>query len=168
MRAIRRSFSLAAAAALWGAAATVIASAAAAQTPSRRVEAGVASEKVTLLAQEDGWATALIQRDEAYFRRMLAPGFVYTEDDRLSTRDEVLRDMISPGDTVTAARNEGMAVHLSGATGVVTGLLIVQGRSRGARYEHRYRFTDTWVKQSNGSWQIFAAQDYLVPGPARR
>jgi hypothetical protein len=117
-----------------------------------------------LLRNEDGWAAALVKRDAAYFRRMLAPGFVYTEDAKVMSRDDVLRDAISGTDTVTAAHNEVMIVHQAGpVTAVVTGILVIEGRAAGKRFTHRYRFTDTWVKV-DGRWQIVAAQDYLIPG----
>src|SRR4051812_41094936 len=90
-------------------------------TPKRPAPSAVAQQ---LLRTEDGWAAALVKRDAAYFRRNLAPGFVYTEDAKLMTRDQVLRDAVSTTDTVTAARNEGMVVHEAGAsTAVVTGFL---------------------------------------------
>jgi hypothetical protein len=116
----------------------------------------------TLLELEDSWATALVKRDGVVFRRLLAPGFVYTEDDRLMSRDDVLHEVVSGSDTVTAANNEDMVVHDFGTTAVVTGWLIVRGRGSSGSFDRRYRFTDTWVKQ-NGTWRIVAAQDYLVP-----
>ena len=112
------------------------------------------STRRALLALEDGWATALVKRDTAYFRRTLAPGFVYSEDAKTFTRDQVLHDLVSPGEPVTEAHNEEMVVHDFGATAVVTGWLVVN--------RHRYRFTDTWVR-SAGRWRIVAAHDYLVP-----
>jgi ketosteroid isomerase-like protein len=128
-----------------------------------QVPVAIPSDRAKLLRLEDDWARALVQRDRSVFQRMLAPGFVYTEDDRLSTRQEVLRDIITQGDTVTAAHNEGMEPHLLVGTGVVTGILVIEGRTKGSAYIHRYRFTDTWVKQQDGSWKIHAAQDYLIP-----
>jgi ketosteroid isomerase-like protein len=117
-----------------------------------------------LIRNEDGWTAALVKRDGSYFRRMLSPTFVYTEDAKLMTRDEVLHEATAGADTVTAAHNEDMVVHEAGAvTAVVTGILVVEGRSAGARFLRRYRFTDTWVKQANGQWQMVAAQDYLMP-----
>ena len=116
----------------------------------------------SLLQLEDSWATALVKRDAAVFRRLLAQGFVYTEDDKLMSREDVLREVASGSDTVTAAHNEDMVVHEFGTTAVVTGWLIVQGHGSAGAFDRRYRFTDTWVKR-NGSWRIVAAQDYLVP-----
>jgi hypothetical protein len=119
-------------------------------------------DSLALVRLEDGWAQALVKRDGAFFSRTLAPGFVYTEDNRLMTRDEVIHEAITGADTVTAAHNEGMVVHLFGTTGVVTGLLVIEGRSNRIPFVRRYRFTDTWMKQTPG-WRIIAAQDYLIP-----
>lgn len=129
-----------------------------------RAQAAAQADKATLLRLENGWTTALVKRDTSYFTKTLASGFVYTEDDKLSTRDEVLRDIVTPSDTVTSAHNEVMVVHLFGRTAAVTGILVVNGRAGGMPYVHRYRFTDTWQKQKDGLWRIIAAQDYLIPG----
>ena len=118
---------------------------------------------VELIRLENQWATGLVKRDGALFDKLLGAKFVYTENDKLMRRADVLRDITSGTDTVTAARNEGMEVHEFGAvTAAVTGWLIVEGRGKGGPFTHRYRFTDTWVKRKAG-WQIVAAQDYLVP-----
>jgi len=37
----------------------------------------------TVLRLEDSWASALVKRDSVVFNRLLAPGFVYTENDQL-------------------------------------------------------------------------------------
>ncbi len=118
--------------------------------------------RTALLKLEDGWAAALVRRDASYFQRTLATGFVYSEDARSFTRAEVLQSLLDPADTVREAHNEAMAVHEFGGTAVVTGWLIVRGRNAGGPYEHRYRFTDTWMRQAGG-WRIVAAHDYLTP-----
>ena len=135
-----------------------LAARAAAQSPA----GSSAASQSTLLKLEDSWATAMVKRDGRTFDRLLAPGFVYTEDAALMSRSDVLHEMTAGADTVSAAHNEGMKVHLFGSTGVVTGWLVVKGRGKSGAFEHRYRFTDTWTEKS-GTWQIVAAQDYLVP-----
>lgn len=120
----------------------------------------------TLLQLEDDWAVALIHRDAAVFGRLLADGFIYTEDDRTMTRDDVLHDIVAGPDTVKTAHNEDMRVHRFGATAVVTGWLVVGGNGPSGTFDRRYRFTDTWVRRA-GRWQIVAAHDYLVPAPHR-
>ena len=121
-------------------------------------------EARVLLQLEDDWALALIRRDATVFRRLLADGFIYTEDDRTEGRDDLLRDIVAGPDTVEAAHNEEMRVHRFGSTAVVTGWLIVRGRGASGPFDRRYRFTDTWVRRG-GRWQIVAAHDYLVRTP---
>ena len=130
-----------------------------AQKKEKEVKPGA----VELTRLEDAWASGLVKRDGALFDKLLAKNFVYTENDKLMRRAEVLNGITSGSDTVTAAHNEGMEVHqFGGSTAAVTGWLIVQGHGSGGAFTHRYRFTDTWVKRKAG-WQIVAAQDYLAP-----
>jgi len=120
------------------------------------------TEAQVLLRPEDDWALGLIRRDAAVFRRLLADGFVYTEDDRTVGRDDVLRDIAAGPDTVETAHNEDMKVHRFGRTAVVTGWLVVSGHGPKGPFTRRYRFTDTWVRRDR-RWQIGAAHDYLLP-----
>ena len=122
------------------------------------------ADSAALIKLEDDWARALVRRDTAAFQRLLAPGFVYSENDQTMTREEVLRGIVMGPDTVTAARNEDMKVHRFGTTALVTGWLVVQGRGPTGVFEHRYRYTDTWM-QTGTRWQIVGAHDYLAPSP---
>jgi len=116
----------------------------------------------TVLDLEEAWAKGVVKRDAATFKRLLAPGFVYTEDDRVQTGDQLTQDIISGADTVTEARNEQLQTRAFDNAMIVTGWLVMQGHDGGKPFTRRYRFTDTWLKRS-GQWQIIAAQDYLVP-----
>jgi ketosteroid isomerase-like protein len=120
------------------------------------------ADSSALVKLEDDWARALVRRDTATFQRLLAPGFVYSENDQTMTREDVLRGIVSGPDTVTAAANEEMKVHRFGTTALVTGWLAVRGRGPDGAFERRYRFTDTWMKRGN-KWQIVGAHDYLAP-----
>lgn len=116
-----------------------------------------------LLRLEDDWASALVRRDTVVFTRLLADGFVYTENDQMMDRAAVLHAVGAGSDTITAARNEEMRVHRYGpVTAVVTGWLVVRGRGANGPFDRRYRFSDTWVKRAR-QWQIVAAQDYVAP-----
>ena len=141
-----------------------LASAATAQQP--KAAAPRSPDERAVLDLEEGWAKAVVKRDAATFRRLLAPGFVYTEDDRVQNAEQLTRDIVSGTDTVTDARNEALETRTFDNTMIVTGWLILRGRSGGKPFERRYRFTDTWLKRG-GRWQIIAAQDYLVPAGAR-
>src|SRR3989454_5402979 len=115
-----------------------------------------------LLRLEDDWTVGLTHRDAAVFRRLLADGFIYTEDDRTVGRDDVLRDVVAGPDTVETAPNEDMKVHRFGTTAIVTGWLVVAGHGPKGAFSRRYRFTDTWVRRG-GAWGVDAGHDYLVP-----
>lgn len=122
--------------------------------------------RAALVDLENAWARALVRRDVSTFQRLLAPAFVYTENDQLMTRQQVISS-ITGSDTITEAHNEDMVVHpYATNAAVVTGWLVVRGRNAAGRFLHRYRFTDTWVA-TNGRWQIVAAQDYLAPAATR-
>jgi ketosteroid isomerase-like protein len=140
--------------------AVLTASAATAQvTPAKKPTfAEIATTTVTRL--EDSWASALVRHDRPTFERLLAPKFVYTEDTTTMDRATALRGILA--DVVTEAHNDSMEVHIFSSMAVVTGWLTVKGRAKDGPFEHRYRFTDVWMPRS-GSWQIVAAQDYLVP-----
>jgi hypothetical protein len=124
--------------------------------PGRPVE----TTSQTLLRLEDGWATGLVRRDSAFFERILATGFVYSEDAKTFTRAEVLQGLFA--DTVTGGRNEDMKIHDFGTTAIVTGWLTLQGHGTSGTFDRRYRFTDVWMRRG-GRWQMVGAHDYLVP-----
>ncbi len=120
-------------------------------------------DRAAIVRLENGWTTALTKRDRTYFDRVLDPNFIYTENDRVMSRAQVISDLMTGGDIVTSAGNEDMVVHMFGTTAVVTGILHAGGKSGYRPFLRRYRFTDTWVKKADGTWQIVAAQDYLLP-----
>ncbi len=130
----------------------------------RSVPQASSSDQTRTLAPiklEDEWTTALIKRDARMFDRLLAPGFVYTENASVMNRNDVIKS-VTGSDRVESARNEGMRAHDFGDVQVVTGVLHLRGRGSEGKFDRRYQFTDTWQRR-NGRWQIIAAQDYLIP-----
>ncbi len=110
---------------------------------------------------EDQWTSALVNRDTRTFDRLLAPGFVYTENGTVMRREDVIKSVSGP-DRVDWARNEGMKAHDFGDVQVITGVLHLRGKAKQGSFDRRFQFTDTWQRR-NGRWQIIAAQDYLIP-----
>ena len=53
-------------------------------------KAATASPAAELIRLENQWTTGLVKRDRALFEKLLAPKFVYTENDKLMSRAEVL------------------------------------------------------------------------------
>lgn len=129
-----------------------------AQTPAAPRSAAARA----LFRLEDGWTSALVHRDTAYFRRTLAPGYVYSDETGVADRAQTLAQVLPPGDTVDHAANENMRAHVYGTTGVVTGILVTRGRGAHGPFQHRYRFTDTWIRRG-GRWLMVASQDYDIP-----
>lgn len=66
-----------------------------AQTKVKEVKPGA----VELLRIENSLAAGLVKRDSALFNRFLAPKFVYTENDVLIRRDEMLKMVTAGSDT---------------------------------------------------------------------
>jgi ketosteroid isomerase-like protein len=118
------------------------------------------------VALEDEFARAVVKRDAANLERLLAKGFVYTENDETMTREALVAALTTGAERVESAANEGMTVHDFGSACVVTGWLVTRGQAAGRPFSRRYRFTDTWQRQ-DGQWKLIAAQDYLVPDPGR-
>lgn len=141
--------------------ALVLAGSLAAQTPTAHPSHAAArsDDERALYRLEDGWATALVRRDTAYFRRTLAPAYVYSDEQGVADKQQTLAEMTATGDTVDQAANEEMRAHVYGTTGVVTGILVTSGRGKDGAFRHRYRFTDTWIKRG-GRWIMVASQDY--------
>ena len=115
----------------------------------------------TPIQLEEEWGAALVRRDTVAFGRLLAPGFVYTENASVMNREEIIKS-VTGADTVESARNEGMQVHDFGDVQVITGVLHLRGKGKDGPFDRRFQFTDTWQRR-DGSWQVIAAQDYLIP-----
>ena len=113
------------------------------------------------LQREEEWTRGLVARDPKAFDRVLAPGFVYTEDAGVMSRDDVIASATGE-DTTTWAGNEAMKVHDFGDTQIITGVLHVKGKNKSGPFDRRYAFTDTWQNR-DGTWQLIGAQDYVIP-----
>lgn len=119
------------------------------------------NDSTEILQLEDEWASALVKRDIGLFSRVLAEGFIYTENDIVYVRDSVIKYVAYGTDTVESAHNEEMQVHMFGKTAVVTGWLVVNGHGEGGNFNRKYRFTDTW-SYIDDRWQLIAAHDYIA------
>ena len=130
--------------------------------PFGRVSAQASRASRQLYRLEDQWAAALVKRDSSFFRRTLHPDYVYSDERGTFNRDQVIAEQVGGTDTVEYAANEDMRAHVHGTSAVVTGILIVRGRGKDGRFEHRYRYTDTWMSAKQG-WLMIASQDYDIP-----
>lgn len=128
--------------------------------------AGESATHRHLYALENEWAQGVVKRDAAAVRRLVAPRWIYSDESGTMNREQGIAAFTSGTDTVTAAGNDDMHAIVYGSTAVVTGILWMRGRGPAGEFEHRYRYTDTWMKLG-GRWQCIASQDYLLPAVAR-
>ena len=117
-------------------------------------------DSTRLLQLEDLIATCYVQYNAKTIEKLVAKGFIYSENDQTYTREQVLQQLSTPADKIESAVNEDMRVHLYGGTAIITGWLIVKGKNAEGSFEHRYRFSDVWMK-TNGDWQIIGAHDFI-------
>jgi ketosteroid isomerase-like protein len=111
-------------------------------------------------ALEDQWIQMAIQHDSAGYERLLAPAFVYTENDEVVPRAQLIKDMTRGTNTITSGKNEDLVVRVSGNTAIATGWLTLVGHGAQGDFNERYRFTDTW-QFLDGRWQVLGAHDYI-------
>jgi ketosteroid isomerase-like protein len=114
----------------------------------------VAKEMIRL---ENAWAAAEMKNDTAAVGALLAQDFIETSPDgALLTKAQVIQ-----GVTTTKSLSEVLGdyqVQVYGAAAVVHGVSTSTIKTAGGTEQHRYRFTDTWVKQTDGRWLCVAGQ----------
>ena len=120
----------------------------------------------TLYRLEDQWARAVVKRDAAAIRRLVAPRWVYSDESGMMNRDQGVAAFTTGTDTVAESGNEQMHAVVYGNTAVVTGILTMRGHGPQGAFARRYRYTDTWMKLG-GRWQCIASQDFLMPEGSR-
>ena len=122
----------------------------------------VSATQKAVFALEEEWTRALVNVDTAAFKRITAPGLVYTEDNAVMNQRELINAVVN-GDKIEWAGNEEMKLYDYHPVAIVTGILVTRGKNKkGEAFENRYRYTDTWLYR-DGKWQVIAAQDYLIP-----
>ncbi|HET9002575.1 MAG TPA: nuclear transport factor 2 family protein [Gemmatimonadaceae bacterium] len=133
-----------------------------AKRPAEQASSGESATQRLLYALENQWAQGVVRRDAAAVRRLVAPRWIYSDESGTMNREEGIAAFTGGTDTVTAAGNDDMHAIVYGNTAIVTGILWMRGRGTAGAFEHRYRYTDTWMKLG-GRWQCIASQDYLLP-----
>jgi ketosteroid isomerase-like protein len=116
-----------------------------------------------LMKLENDWAKAALAADSASLEKLLAPDYVYTDQDaQMATTAQMVAGMKS-GATKYATFTVGdMKVHVYGDAAVVTGKGHIKGTENGKPVDEEIRFTDTWVKR-NGQWICAATQVTRIP-----
>jgi ketosteroid isomerase-like protein len=120
------------------------------------------SSQGDLIAAENNWVKAELHHDPAGLSRLMSEDLVMTETDG-SVIDKA-QEIAFAGDSdarLEVLETHDMKVHIHGNTAVVVGAFHEKGTYHSKPFEHKGRFTDTWVRQ-NGMWQCIASQ-FSVP-----
>lgn len=108
------------------------------------------------------WNTATVKDDKAWFEENFAPDFtsVSASTGKMSNKKE---DIESIGKSkIEMADSSDVNIRIDGNSALVTGIFHVKGTDeKGAAFEQRMRYTDTWIKR-DGRWQVWSSQGTLI------
>ena len=109
-----------------------------------------------LINLERSWASAELHHDARALSRLMSDDLVLTETDGVYNKSDQVAFTADPENHFEAIESYDLKVQVHGDAAVVTGGLHEKGTSHGKTFEHRGRFTDTWVRH-NGRWQCVAS-----------
>ena len=105
-----------------------------------------------IIALENLWNQIQIAHDADAMEKMLDDDFVLTDfDGSVLNKAQFLITIRDKSNQLTLETTGDMKLHRHGDTVIVTGATHEKGTAKGKHYEHRGRFTDTWILR-NGEW----------------
>jgi ketosteroid isomerase-like protein len=113
---------------------------------------------------EQDWNDALQKRDKAWFEKNYAAGFssVSSTSGKLMNKAEDIADSVEGKATIDLAETTDMNIRVDGNAAVVTGIFRTRGKDeKGAAYDRKIRYTDTWIKR-DGRWQAWATAGTVI------
>ena len=115
-----------------------------------------------LMLIENAWDQAQLARDGKALAGLTAATYVYTDyDGRVMNKAQFIADTQDRSYRLTTVANSDIKVHLYDNAAVVIGAYHTKGIYKGNPFDHRGRFTDTWVFQNN-QWQCVATHTNLI------
>lgn len=114
-------------------------------------------DETKIIALENLWNQVQIAHDAGAMDQMLDRDFVLTDyDGTVLSKDPFLASIRDKSNQLTIEVSEDMKLHRHADTVIVTGATHERGTLKGKPYEHRGRFTDTWIKR-DGQWLCVAS-----------
>lgn len=118
---------------------------------------------MTLGYLEQDWNDASVSKNKAWFEQNYAADYtsVASKDGALTNKAEDIAESLTGSNDWNELSQ--LDIRIEGNTAVVTGVNHVKGKdAKGAPYDFRARFTDTWIKR-DGHWQAWATQGTRLP-----
>ncbi|MCA1817037.1 MAG: nuclear transport factor 2 family protein [Acidobacteria bacterium] len=126
--------------------------------------------KQELMQLERDIGRANVERDAAFFERVEADEFLFTDSGGgLTTKREDVESVKAPANPdvkLLAYDVDDMKVMLYGKTAVVAGRATTRGLVRGQESTAQSRFTDVFVRR-DGRWQLVAGHSSRLPAPRK-
>jgi ketosteroid isomerase-like protein len=104
-----------------------------------------------IIALENLWNQMQVNHDADAMDKMLDKDFVLTDyDGTVMSKAQFLASIRDKANQLTVEVSEDMKLHRHGDTVVVTGATHEKGTFKGKPYQHKGRFTDTWIRREGG------------------
>ncbi len=133
-----------------------------AMLPAMTQAGDLEADKAKLLALENGWNLAQLQRDSKALQALLSDRYVYTDyDGTIMNKVQFLEDNKDPDYKPTVVTNEDVEVIIYSDVAIVIGKYHTKGTYRDKPFDHWGRFTDTWVFENN-NWRCIATHTSLT------
>ncbi len=114
------------------------------------------SAQAEVLALENSWNQSELKHDPVTLARLMSDDLVLTEPDgSVITKGEEVAFTADPDAHFELLESRDMKVQVHGDVAVVAGAYHEKGTFHGKPFEHRGRFTDTWVRHDR-TWQCIA------------
>lgn len=123
---------------------------------------GADPQESKLIVLEHLWNEAQVHRDSGALAELIGDRFVNTEyDGEVSDRAKFLADIRDPLFKPAMVTIQDVKVNMYHDTAVVAGVYHAKGSYKGKPYDHKGRFTDTWVYEKS-KWQCVASHTSLL------
>lgn len=111
-----------------------------------------------ILALEHAWVEAELHHDSTALARLMSDDLILTEPDgNVLDKAEEVAFTADPDAHLESLETQDVRVQVHGDVAVATGAYHERGNFHGKPFEHRGRFTDTWVRHDR-TWQCIAGQ----------
>ncbi len=111
-----------------------------------------------VLDLEEKWCEAEARHDVAFLEKVEADGFTFTDSTgKLTTKQDEIAEAKQGGEKI-AFKLSDMKAHVYGNAAILTGQTTFSPADTGNPTPIAYRWTDVFVRQANGEWQVVASQ----------
>ena len=114
-------------------------------------------DQTKIIALENIWNLATVHKDMKVLDQLMDDNFVATDwNNTFNNKVQFLQGIKDAAYRPQQLTDESISVHLHANAAVVTGIYREKGFDGGKPYDHRARFTDTWLFE-DGEWRCIAS-----------